>query len=65
MSYEISQKPDAENQWKQARQLEDAMVAQNLKIPCYGHRCPHSDMQIGLTDTSDPNILEVLISSET
>ena len=32
---------------------------------CCGHRCPHGDMQIGLTDIIDPNILELLISSET
>jgi len=32
---------------------------------CYGHRCPHSDIQIGLKDTIDPNILETIISCET
>jgi hypothetical protein len=31
---------------------------------CCGHRCPHNDMQIGLTDTNDLNILEILISCE-
>ena len=32
---------------------------------CFGHRCPHNGMQIGLKDTTDPNILEILISCET
>ncbi len=32
---------------------------------CCGHRCPHSGKQIGLTDTTYPNILEILISYET
>jgi len=33
---------------------------------CFGHLCPHNIMQIGLTCTNnDPNILELLISSET
>ena len=32
---------------------------------CYGHLCPHKDMQIGLKDTTDLNILEILISFET
>jgi hypothetical protein len=32
---------------------------------CYGQRCPHKYMQIGLTNTTDFNILEILISCET
>ncbi len=32
---------------------------------CYAHRCPQSDMQIGLIDTTNPNILGILISCET
>jgi hypothetical protein len=32
---------------------------------CCGNRCPHKDMQIGLKDTADLNILEILISCET
>ena len=31
---------------------------------CCSHRCHHNIMQIGLTYTIDPNILEILISSE-
>ena len=61
-------KPDIEDQWNQARQLEDAMVAEIFDASvcaCCGHQCPHSDMHIGLTDTTDPNILEILISCET
>jgi hypothetical protein len=61
-------KPDIEDQWNQARQLEDAMVAEifdSSVCACCGHRFPHSDMQIGLTDTTYPNILEILISCET
>ena len=27
-------KPDIKDQWNQARQLEDAMVAENLMLPC-------------------------------
>ena len=48
-------KPDIEDQWNQARQLEDAMVAEifdSSVCACCGHRFPHSDMQIGLTDTA-------------
>ena len=61
-------KPDIEDQWNQACQLEDAMVAEIFDTSvcaCCGHRCPHRDMQIGLKDTTDPNILEILISCET
>jgi len=61
-------KPEIEDQWNQARQLEDAMVAEIIDsstCACCGHRCPHSDMQIGLKDITDPNILEILISCET
>ena len=61
-------KPTIEDQWNQARQLEDAMVAENFHsyvCACCCHRCLHKDMEIGLTNTSDPNILELLISSET
>jgi hypothetical protein len=45
-------KTDIEDQWNQARQLEDAMVAEIFDTSvcaCCGHRCPHSDIQIGLT----------------
>ncbi len=55
-------KPGIEDKWNQARHLEDAMVAEifNSSVcACCGHRCPHSDMQIGLTITIDPNILEI------
>jgi hypothetical protein len=31
---------------------------------CCGHRCPHNDMQINLKDTTDPSMLEILISCE-
>ena len=62
-------KPDIEDQWNQARhQLEDAMIAEIIDssvCACCGHRCPHCDMQIGLTNTIYPNILEILISCET
>ena len=61
-------KPYIGDQCNQARQLEDAMVAQifdSSVCACCGHRCPHKDMQIGLKDTTDPNILEILISCET
>jgi hypothetical protein len=61
-------KPDIEDQWNQACQLEDAMVAEiysSSVCACCGHRCPHNIMQIGLTDTIDPYILGLLISSET
>jgi hypothetical protein len=58
-----------EDQWNQARQLEDAMVAEtfySFACACCGHRCPHSsDVQISLTDASDPNISEMIISCET
>jgi hypothetical protein len=57
-----------EDQWKQARQLEDAMVAAIIDASvcaCCGMRRPHTEMKLGLTDTSVPNILEVLISSVT
>jgi hypothetical protein len=56
-----------EDRWNQARQLEDAMVAEIFDASvcaCCGHRCPHTDMQIGLTDITDPNILQILISCE-
>ncbi len=61
-------KPDIEDKWNHARQLEDAMVGEILYASvcaCCGHRCHQKDMQIGLLDVNDPNILEVLISSET
>jgi hypothetical protein len=61
-------KPDIEDRWNQAQQLEDAMVAEILDASlcaCCCHRCPHIDMQIGLKDTTDPNILKILISCET
>jgi hypothetical protein len=32
---------------------------------CCGHRCPQWKMQIGLKDTTNPNILEILISCDT
>ena len=44
------------------------MVAESCNsfiCACCGHRCPRNIMQIGLTDIVDPNILELLISSET
>ena len=53
---------------EKACQLEDAMVDEifdAFMFACCGHRCPHNDMQIGLTNTTDPNILEILISCET
>ncbi len=55
-------KPDIEDQWNQARQVEDAMVADifaSFVCACCGHRCPHKDMQIAQNDTYDPNILEI------
>ena len=62
-------KPDIiEDKWNQARQLEDAMVAEifySSVCACCGHRCPYKDMQIDLTNTTDPNILQILISCET
>ena len=61
-------KPNIEDQWDQARQLEDAMVAKifdSSVSACCGHRCPHIDMQTSLKDTTDPHILEILISCET
>jgi len=61
-------KPDIEDPLNQACQLEDAMVAEmfvSSVCACCGHQCPHSVMQICLTHTTYPNILEVLISSET
>ncbi len=61
-------KPDIKDQWNQACQLEDAMVAKIFHASvcaCCGHRCPHSDMLIGLTYINDPNILKILISCET
>jgi len=48
-------KPDIEDQWNQARQLEDVMASE-IFFPsvcaCCGHRCPHNDKEIGLKDTS-------------
>ena len=61
-------KPDIANQWNQACQLEDAMAAEifySSFCACCGHRCPHHIMQNGLTNIIDPNILELLMSSET
>jgi hypothetical protein len=61
-------KPNIKDQWNLARQLEDVMVAEIFcasVCACCGRRCPHIDMQIGLKDTTDPNILEILISRET
>jgi hypothetical protein len=61
-------KLDIEDQWNQARQLEDVMVAKKCDASvcaCCGHRYPHSDIQIGLEDTTDPNTLQILISCET
>ncbi len=61
-------KPDIEDQWNQARQLEDVTIAEIIDssvCACYGHRCPRTDMQIGLKDTTDPNILKILIFCET
>ena len=55
-------KPHIEGQWNQAHHFEDAMVAEifdSFVCACCGHRCPHRDMQIDLTDTAYPNILEV------
>ena len=60
-------KPDIEDQWNQACQLEDGMIAENLYssiCACCGHRCRHNIIQLGLTHTIDPYILEPLISSE-
>jgi len=45
-------KSDIEDQWNQARELEDALVAEVLNsYVCArsGHRCLHNDMQIGLS----------------
>ena len=62
-------KPDIEDKWNQACQLENAIVNEffNSFVCAYcGHRCPHNIMKIGLTYITDPNILELLlISSET
>jgi hypothetical protein len=61
-------KPEIEDWWNQARQLEDATISENcnaIVCACCGHRCPRSDMHIGLTNTTIHNILKVLISSET
>jgi hypothetical protein len=61
-------KPYIEDQCNEARQLEDAMVAQifvSSVCACCGHRCPYSDMQICLKDTTEPHILKILISCET
>jgi len=60
-------KSDIEDQWNQACQLEDAMVARifnSFVCACCVHRCPHNIKQMGLTYTIDPNILKLLISSE-
>ena len=59
-------KPDIQDQWNQARQFEEVMVAKIIyssMCACCGYRCPHSDMQIGLTYTTYPNILEVVLIS--
>ena len=56
-------KSDIEHQGNQARQLEDVILAEifdSSVCACCGHRCPHSDMQIGLANTIDPNILVIL-----
>ena len=61
-------KPYIEDKWNQARHLEDVMVTEicySSVYACCGHRCPNSDIQIGLTNFTDPNILELPISSET
>jgi hypothetical protein len=61
-------KPDIEDQRNQSRQLEDAMVAEIFDASvcaCCGHRCLHNNIQISLTDITNPNILEILISCET
>ena len=61
-------KPDIEDHWNQACHLEDAMVAEIFDASvcaCCGHRCLLRDIQIGLKDTADPNILEILIFCET
>ncbi len=42
-------KPDIEDQWNQARQLEDVMVAEicySSVCACCGHRCPYSDCRL-------------------
>ena len=52
-------KPDIENQWNQARQLKDAMVAEIIDssvCACCGHRCPHKDTKIGLTNNETTSI---------
>jgi len=44
------------------------MVAENFNsyvCACCRHRCPHNIMQIGLTNTIDPNVLDLLLSIET
>ena len=61
-------KPDNEDQWNQILKLEDDMDANffNSSIcTCCGYRRPRNIMRIGLIDTIHPNILELLISSET
>jgi len=61
-------KPDIEDKWNQACQLEDDMVAEvfnTFVYECFGHRCPHNTMQIGSIDNSDSNVLKLMISSET
>jgi len=42
-----------------------AEIFNSYVCACFGHRCPHSDMKIGLGDIANPSILEVLISIET
>ncbi len=42
-----------------------AEICYSYVCACCGHRCPRSDIQIGLIDNTDPSILEIFISSET
>ena len=60
-------RPDIIDPWNQAHLLENAMVVEIFDSSVYAccvHRCPHSDKKIGLAGTIDPNILDLLISSE-
>jgi hypothetical protein len=61
-------KPGIDDQWNKACQLEDTMIAEIFDASvcaCCGHWCSQIDMQTSLIDAIDPNISEILISSET
>jgi hypothetical protein len=63
-------KLDIEDQWNRARKLEDATDAEKILkhfifSSCCDHRCPRSDLQMFLTNTTNPNILDFVISNIT